>query len=83
LPRDVVEMDRWVEVAKRRRREIAAAVAAFIKEAFRGGGVGAFGPRGPARLPPTGAPGAPPGGGAPPPPAALRGAARHDAGGLV
>jgi len=45
LPRDVVEMDRWVEVAKRRRREIAAAVAAFIKEACRVGDVALFGSR--------------------------------------
>ena len=45
VPRDVVEMDRWVEVAKRRRREIAAAVAAFIKEARRVGDVALFGSR--------------------------------------
>ena len=45
LPRDVVEMDRWVEVAKRRRREIAAAVAAFIKETCRVGDVALFGLR--------------------------------------
>jgi predicted nucleotidyltransferase len=45
LPRDVVEMDRWVEVAKRRRREIAAAVAAFIKEACRVGDVALSGLR--------------------------------------
>ena len=45
VPRDVVEMDRWVEVAKRRRREIAAAVAAFIKEACRVGDVALFGSR--------------------------------------
>jgi predicted nucleotidyltransferase len=38
-------MDRWVEVAKRRRREIAAAVAAFIKEACRVGDVALFGSR--------------------------------------
>ncbi len=45
VPRDVVEMDRWVEVAKRRRREIAAAVAAFIKETCRVGDVALFGSR--------------------------------------
>jgi len=45
VPRDVVEMDRWVEVAKRRRREIAAAVAALIKEACRVGDVALFGSR--------------------------------------
>jgi predicted nucleotidyltransferase len=45
VPRDVVEMDRWVEVAKRRRREIAAAVAAFIKKACRVGDVALFGLR--------------------------------------
>jgi len=45
LPRDVVEMDRWVEVAKRSRREIAAAVAASIKEACRVGDVVLFGSR--------------------------------------
>jgi predicted nucleotidyltransferase len=45
VPRDVVEMDRWVEVAKRRRREIAAAVSAFIKEACRIGDVALFGSR--------------------------------------
>ena len=38
-------MDRWVEVVKRRRREIAAAVAAFIKEACRVGDVALFGSR--------------------------------------
>jgi hypothetical protein len=38
-------MDRWVEVAKRRRREIAAAVAAFMKEACRVGDVALFGSR--------------------------------------
>jgi hypothetical protein len=38
-------MDRWVEVAKRRRREIAAAVAAFIKETCRVGDVALFGLR--------------------------------------
>jgi predicted nucleotidyltransferase len=38
-------MDRWVEVAKRRRREIAAAVAAFIKEACRASDVVLFGSR--------------------------------------
>lgn len=41
VSRDVVEMDRWVEVAKRRRREIAA----FIKEACRVGDVALFGSR--------------------------------------
>jgi len=41
LPRDIVEMDRWVEVAKRRRQEIAA----FIKEACRVGDVALFGSR--------------------------------------
>jgi hypothetical protein len=45
VPRGVVEMDRWVEVTKRRRREIAAAVAAFIKEACRVGDVALFGSR--------------------------------------
>jgi hypothetical protein len=45
LPRDVVEMDRWVEVAKRRRREIETAVAAFIKEACRVVDVALFGSR--------------------------------------
>jgi predicted nucleotidyltransferase len=45
LPRDVVEMDRWAEVAKKRRREIAAAVAAFIKEACCVGDVVLFGSR--------------------------------------
>ncbi len=45
VPRDVVEMDGWVEVAKRRRQEIAAAVAAFIKEACRVGDVVLFGSR--------------------------------------
>jgi predicted nucleotidyltransferase len=38
-------MDRWVEVAERRRREIAAAVAALIKEACRVGDVVLFGSR--------------------------------------
>jgi predicted nucleotidyltransferase len=38
-------MDRWIEVAKRRRREIAAAVTAFIKEACRVGDVALFGSR--------------------------------------
>jgi predicted nucleotidyltransferase len=42
VPRGVVEMDRWVEIAKRRRREIAAA---FIKEACRVGDVVLFGSR--------------------------------------
>ena len=41
LPRHIVEMDRWVEVAKKRRREIAA----FIKEACRIGDVALFGSR--------------------------------------
>jgi len=45
VSRDVVEMDRWVEVAKKRRREIAAAVAAFIKETCRVGDVALFGSR--------------------------------------
>jgi predicted nucleotidyltransferase len=45
VPVDVVEMDRWVEVAKRRRREIATAVVAFIKEACRVGDVALFGSR--------------------------------------
>ena len=45
LPRDIVEMDRWVEVAKRRRQEIAATVAAFLKEACRDCDVLLFGSR--------------------------------------
>jgi len=45
VPRDVVEMDRWVEVAKKRRQVIAAAVAAFIKETCRVGDVVLFGSR--------------------------------------
>ena len=45
VPRGVVEMDRWVEVAKKRRQVIAAAVAAFIKEACRVGDVVLFGSR--------------------------------------
>ncbi len=45
VPRDVVEMDKWVEVAKRRRQEIAAAVAALIKEACRVSDVVLFGSR--------------------------------------
>jgi predicted nucleotidyltransferase len=45
LPRDVVQMDRWVEVAKRRRRKIAATVAAFIKDTCRVGDVALFGSR--------------------------------------
>ena len=44
-------VDRWAEVAKRKRREITAAVAAFIKEACRVGD-GAFRLEGPRRLPP-------------------------------
>ena len=40
-----MEMDRWVEVAKRRRREIATAVVAFIKEACHVGDVALFGSR--------------------------------------
>jgi len=40
-----MEMDSWAEVAKRKRREITAAVAAFIKEACRVGDVALFGSR--------------------------------------
>lgn len=45
VSRDVVEMDRWVEVAERGRREVAAAVAASIEEACRVGDVALSGSR--------------------------------------